>query len=106
MINEEQNYPSGTIMLIVKGKTELSEEELLRIAKERAPQFEALPGLIQKYYIRTKNPGEFGGVYIWDSMESLKKYKETELAATIANAYKTIGPPSMEIIDIMFGLKG
>ena len=80
---------SGTIMQIVRAKTELPEEEFLRIAKEREPQFEAIPGLIQKYYIKTKTPGEYGGVYIWDSMESLNKYKESDLAATIGKAYKT-----------------
>ena len=105
MIEETQSRPAGTVMLIVKAKTELSEEEFLKIAREREPQFEAIPGLIQKYYIKTKNPGEYGGVYIWDSMESFKEYKASELAATIAQAYKTIGPPSTEIIDIMFELR-
>lgn len=105
MIKETQRPSAGTVMLIVRGKTELSEEEVLQIAKERKPQFEAIPGLIQKYYIKTKNPGEFGGVYIWDSTESLKKYKESDLAATIVKAYKIIGPPSTEIIDIMFELR-
>ena len=92
-------------MLIVKARTVLSEEEFLKIAKEREPQFAAIPGLIQKYYINTKIEGEFGGVYVWDSMESLKKYKESELASTIAKAYKTIEPPSTEIIDILFALR-
>ena len=105
MIEEAQSRPVGTVMLIVKAKTELSEEEFLKIAREREPQFEAIPGLIQKYYIKTKNPGEYGGVYIWDSMESFKEYKESDLAATIAQAYKTIGPPSTELIDIMFELR-
>lgn len=104
--NEETlSHPAGTVMLIVKAKTELSEEEFLKIAKERAPQFAAIPGLIQKYYIKTKNPGEYGGVYIWDSVESLNKYRESDLAATIAEAYKTVGPPSAEVIDILFELR-
>ena len=98
-------HTSGTIMQIVRAKTELSEEEFLKIAKEREPQFEAIPGLIQKYYIKTKEPGEYGGVYIWDSMESLNKYKESDLAATIGKAYKTLEPPSVEIVDILFELR-
>lgn len=92
-------------MLIVRARTSLTETELLRIAHERAPQFAAIPGLIQKYYIRTGNPGEFGGVYIWDSKASLKAYKESSLAATIAEAYQTIGPPTTEVIDILFPLR-
>ena len=95
----------GTIMFIVRLKTKLTEEELVRRAKERAPQFRALPGLIQKYYIKTKNPGEFGGVYIWDSMESFNKYKESDLVKSIAAAYELTEPPSTELIDLMFELR-
>jgi heme-degrading monooxygenase HmoA len=95
----------GTIMFIVRIKTKLTEEELVRRAKERAPEFRALPGLIQKYYIKTKNPGEFGGVYIWDSMESFKKYKESDLVKSIAAAYEATEAPSTELIDLMFELR-
>lgn len=102
---EKLSYPPGTVMLIVKARTELSEEEFLKIAREREPQFAAIPGLIQKYYIKTSNPGEYGGVYIWDSPESLQSYKESELAATIAEAYKTTGPPTTEVVDILFELR-
>ena len=101
----DQQHKAGTVMVIVKVKTELSEEELLKIAKERATQFQALPGLIQKYYYKTGNPGEFGGVYIWDSMESVQAYKQSELAATIGQAYKTTEPPTVEVVDILFELR-
>jgi heme-degrading monooxygenase HmoA len=92
-------------ILIVKAKTELSEEEFLRIAKNREPEFKAIPGLLQKYYIKTNNPGEYGGVYIWDSMESLKKFKESALAASIGKSYNTLEPPTTEIADILFPLR-
>lgn len=36
-------------MLIARARTSLTETELLRIARERAPQLAAIPGLIQKY---------------------------------------------------------
>jgi heme-degrading monooxygenase HmoA len=92
-------------ILIVKAKTELSEEEFLRIAKNREPEFKALPGLLQKYYIKTKIPGEYGGVYIWDSMESLKEFKESALAASIGKSYNTLESPTTEIADILFPLR-
>ena len=99
------NQKKGMIMQIVRLKSELTEEELLKTAKQREPQFKAIPGLIQKYYIKSGTDGEYGGVYIWDSQESLNKYRNTDLAATIAKAYKTIEPPSVEIIDILFELR-
>lgn len=100
-----QEKKKGRIMQIVKLKTELSEEEMLKIAKEREPQFKAISGIIQKYYVKREGPGEYGGVYIWDSLESLERFKKSELAATIPTAYKVVETPVVEIIDIMFELR-
>jgi hypothetical protein len=32
--------------------------------KERAPEFRALEGLEQKYYLERSEPGEYGGFYL------------------------------------------
>lgn len=92
-------------MQIVRIKSELTEEQLLKIAREREPQFKSIPGLIQKYYVKFDAPGEFGGVYIWDSRELLDTYIKSDLAKTIAKAYKAIEPPSIEFVDILFHLR-
>ena len=94
-----------SIIQIVKIKTELSEQKMLKVAKEREPQFKAIPGIIQKYYVKMAEPGLYGGIYIWDSIESLQAFKESDLAKTIAQAYKAIEPPLVEIADIMFKLR-
>ena len=86
-------------------KTVLSEDELLAIAHERAPQFRALPGLVQKYYVRRKGEGEFAGVYIWDSMESLAAFRDSDLAKSIAAAYQVVEPPVLEIGEVLFPLR-
>lgn len=101
-MNEQQQ---GTVMQIVRLKTKLSEEEMLKIAREREPQFKAIPGLVQKFYIKLNTPGEFGGVYIWDSRESLEEFRQSELAATIAKAYQGVEPPSIEVAGILFQLR-
>ena len=87
------------IILFVRVESTLSEEEALKIACDREPQFCALPGLLQKYYVKLGQPNQYGGIYVWDSMESLKAYRESELAASIAKAYKAVGPPSIEIFE-------
>lgn len=93
------------ILQYVKLRTTLSEEELLGIAHERAPEFRAIDGLVQKYYVRREAPGEFGGVYIWDSVESLEAFRESSLARTIAEAYQVTEPPEVEIAEILFPLR-
>ena len=93
------------IIQLVKLKTQLNEEELLRRAKEREPQFRAIPGLLQKYYVRLDQAGLYGGLYLWDSAESLQAFRESELAASIPAAYEVDEPPTVEVMDMLFQLR-
>jgi len=90
---------------IIKLKSNLPEEELLIRAKERKPQFEATAGLLQKYYVRRNEPGQYAGIYIWESKEAMAAYKVSELAAGIPAAYEISEPPSIEIMEMMFQLR-
>jgi heme-degrading monooxygenase HmoA len=93
------------IIQIIKLKSGLSEEELLKKAKEREPKFKAIPGLIQKYYVKLSQPGQYGGVYVWDSKESLQSFRDSDLAASIPQAYKLIEAPNIELLDVIFQLR-
>lgn len=90
---------------IIKLKSNLSEEELIKRAKERKPRFEATAGLVQKYYVKRNHPGEYAGIYIWESKEAMTAYKVSELAAGIPAAYEISEPPSIEIMEMMFQLR-
>ena len=93
------------IIQIIKLKSGLTEEELLNIARERQPKFQALPGLIQKYYVKLDQPGHYSGIYVWDSMESLQSFRKSELAASIPEAYKLLEAPQIEVMDLLFQLR-
>ena len=93
------------IIQIIKLKSELSEEELLITAREREPQFKSIPGLLQKYYVKGSKPGQYGGIYIWDSTESLEAYRASDLAASIPKAYKIVEAPDIEVMDVLFKLR-
>jgi len=94
------------VMLIVRIKTKLSDARILEVAHARAPQFRALPGLVQKYYVRDRDAGRVAGVYLWDSMESLEAYRASDLAKTIAAAYEAVEPPVVEVGEVLFPLRG
>lgn len=102
--NREANR--SMILQIVKLKTTLSEDELLSIAHERAPEFRAIPGLVQKYYVRRQGEGEYSGVYLWDSMDSLAAFRESDLAKSIPTAYEVVEPPVIEVGEVLFPLRG
>ncbi|MGI9532394.1 hypothetical protein [Lutimonas sp.] len=89
----------------IRLKSNLPEEELLRKAKEREPQFKAISGLLQKYYVKMNEPGQYGGIYIWDSKESMIAYKNSDLAAGIPAAYQISEPPAIEIMELLFQLR-
>lgn len=93
------------IIQIIKLKSGLTEEELLKVAREREPKFKAIPGLLQKYYVKLEHPGQYGGVYVWDSKESLQEYRASELADKIPEANKLIEAPDVEVLDVLFQLR-
>lgn len=86
-------------------KSELPEAELLKIAHERASSFRAIPGLIQKYYVRLSEPGQYTGIYIWRSKADLMKFRSSELAASIPQAYQVVGAPTVVVSDLLFQLR-
>lgn len=93
--------PVPQIMLMVRMQTTLPIDEVMRVAEERAPEFEALTGLRQKYYVHDTQTGEIGGCYIWDSPEAFDSYRESELRSSIAAAYRTTGQPRIEVMRIL-----
>lgn len=93
------------IVQFIRLTTRLSEEELLSMARERESRFQAIPGLLQKYYVKMDGPGKYGGIYIWDSKESLKSFRESELAQSIPEAYQVLEAPIVELMDLLFQLR-
>ena len=49
---------------IIKFESALSEDEVLEIAQDRIENFRALPGLLQKYYVKFEKPNHYGGGYM------------------------------------------
>jgi heme-degrading monooxygenase HmoA len=93
------------IIQVVKFKSALSDTEVERVMEERAPQYRALPGLIQKYYGHEKETGEFTGIYLWDSEKSIRDFRQSELAQSIPVAYKAQGSPRIELFDVVLQLR-
>lgn len=95
-----------TYAVLVRMKSELGFDEIERIMQERAPEFRALDGLVQKYYLEDMGePGVFGGFYLWRSLDDVQQYRESELAATIAEAYRGVGAPDVTVFRVVMPLR-
>lgn len=93
------------ILQIIKLKSNLLEEALLAKAKKRAPQFKEIKELLQKYYVKIGQSGQYGGIYVWESQEALNTYRNSDLAKSIPEAYEIVEAPNIEIMDILFQLR-
>jgi heme-degrading monooxygenase HmoA len=91
--------------LHVRFRSKLPFDEVMKIAEERAPEFRALAGLQQKYYLQDPATGEIGGLYLWESQEALTAYRESELRASIAEAYQAEGEPRVEVYRVVKTLR-
>jgi heme-degrading monooxygenase HmoA len=93
------------LMMLVRFHSSLSLDEVIAVAEERMPEFQALEGLEQKYYLHDPETGEYGGVYFWRSPADLAEYRESELRSSIAEAYKVEGEPRIEILRVLMPLR-
>jgi heme-degrading monooxygenase HmoA len=90
---------------LVKFRSALTDTEVLELYGERAPQYREMPGLLQTYYIKDRKTGEHGAVYLWDLMKSMKEFENSELSHAIPEAYKIVGKPRIEILNLVYTLR-
>jgi len=93
------------LILLVRFRSALPFDEVMKVIDERAPEFRALDGLQQKYYLQDAESGEYAGLYLWSAPEALAEYRESELRATIAAAYQTQGEPRVEVYKMIKPLR-
>lgn len=86
--------------LLVRFTSSLSEEELWKTVEERKPSFREVPGLVQKFYLEPRSGAGIGGLYVFDSPESLEQFRKTELARSIPEAYAVEGQPDMDRFEV------
>jgi hypothetical protein len=92
------------VIHIVRFRSALSDERITELFRVRAPEYLAVPGLLQKYYLRFRT-GEYGGVYIWDSAASMDRFMAGELARSICDVYR-VEEPVRDIADVVHTLRG
>lgn len=88
------------VVMRIRFKSDLKLEQLKEIVETRAPEFEALAGLRQKYYLQDTETGEYAGLYVWETIQAFEEFTKSELRATIAKAYQAKGVPNIEVYKV------
>lgn len=86
--------------LLVQFSSSLPEDELWETVEERKPSFREVSGLVQKFYLKPREGEGIGGLYVFDTPESLEAFRQTELAKTIPEAYAVEEEPEMERFEV------
>ena len=92
-------------ILIVKFHSELADSEVGQLLRQRLPSVSAVAGLLQKYYTREASTGDYVGIHVFDSMESLERYRNCEISRSLPIAYKVAEPPRVEAFEVLFKLR-
>ena len=92
------------IIQSVKFNSDLSFEDIEKIMEDRAPEYRALPGLIQKYYGYDEETKGCTGVFVWESREAVAAFRDSDLARTTAASYEATEAPRIEIFDLVMTL--
>lgn len=88
------------IVQFVQFESSLPEAEALKIAEQRAPQYRAVPGLVQKYYLKLDKPNHYGGLLIWESAEAMAAFRQTELSKSVPSVYRVVGAPDIGVHEV------
>lgn len=54
-------------------------DAMRQLARDRAPMYEALPGLVAKAFVLDPQTREYGGNYVWESVEALDAFLASDL---------------------------
>jgi heme-degrading monooxygenase HmoA len=94
------------IVQLVRYGSSLTYEEVMERFEGRSDRYREVPGLLQKYYVHYSETDEYGGVYIWESEAALQRWRDTNLAGTLAETYQVTNGPTSEVADVMLILHG
>ncbi|HZD22550.1 MAG TPA: hypothetical protein VE569_04010 [Acidimicrobiia bacterium] len=92
------------IIQIVRYGSRLSRGEVDARFKERSDRYRSVAGLLQKYYVEYEDSGEFGGIYVWDSKDSMDAWRAGNLAGSLAETYQVVDEPRSDLADVMLVL--
>ncbi|WP_458210606.1 YdhR family protein [Haladaptatus sp. NG-SE-30] len=83
----------------------LSSEEVEQTMRQRAEKFRAVDGLVQKYFVHDHANDRYGACFIFDSEEARDAYFESELSASVGDAYAVVGEADVTMARLLFPLR-
>jgi hypothetical protein len=91
-------------VVLITYESELPPDEVTARFRERSGKYREMEGLVQKLYLRDEATGRFGGIYVFDSEASRDALFETDIHATLREAYAVKGDVDVSTFHLEFPL--
>jgi heme-degrading monooxygenase HmoA len=88
------------IVSLVRFASGLADDDVQARFEARADRYRDVPGLVEKLYLRYRETGEYGAVYVWESEDAMARFRQSALAESIATTYEVDGAPRSEVADV------
>lgn len=75
----------------------LTAEQIRAAFDEAAPRFRNVPGLVRKQFLRSKDCGTAGGVYLWNDEDAARAFMSERVAPMIREKFRV--EPTIEFYD-------
>ena len=96
---QEFNGDGSMEILIFLFKSGLSMDRIAETSEVREEKYRKVKGLLQKYYVMDRSTGHVGGVFVFDSKESLRTFRDSELAKSTGEAYQFPEQPQTRFLE-------
>ncbi len=87
------------IIHIVRFTSRLDDERVHELFAACIPEYLAVPGLEQKYYLHFAD-GQHGGIYVWDSRSSMDAFRAGKLSRSICHVYD-VQESTLDVADVV-----
>lgn len=81
-------------------ETALGEAEQEELSRAGLPKFRALDGLRQKYYVRNRDAGVVGGIYLFESEQAARAYVDGPIVASVGERFRVVGDVEIELLEV------
>tara|TARA_Y100001970_G_C14097697_1_gene783656 strand:+ start:112 stop:411 length:300 start_codon:yes stop_codon:yes gene_type:complete len=79
----------------------ITHEDYLGAAKEVAPAFKEVKGLLSKVWLSDKDRNVYGGVYTWDNRQSMENYLNSQFYDEVLGSNSSFSNVTYTAYDVL-----
>ncbi len=82
-------------------RSNMSFNEIMKLAESRESQYKDVPGLTQIVYMKDERINQYGSIMFFDNETNLNNFRTSELVKSIKEVFDLIGLPEIRIFDVI-----